>query len=82
MPAYLLNIKRIDPGMLHSSGVIPKEITTEAQVNQEYARCPDNISVVMDVVSEAQARGILQYAKAIDNGTNTSSVETAISAII
>jgi hypothetical protein len=82
MPAYLLNIKRVNSGTLHGSGVIPNEVTTEAQVNQELARNPDNISVVMDIATEAQVRGILQYAKAIDNGTNTSSVETAISAII
>lgn len=80
--AYLLNIKRVQGGTLMGSGVIPNEVTTEAQVNQELARNPNDISVVIDVATEAQVRAILHYAKAIDNGTDTSSVETAISAII
>jgi len=82
MAAYLLNIKRVQPGTVKTAGVIPKEVTTKAQVNQEFARSPDNISVVMNVATEAQLRGLLQYAKAVNNGTDTSSVETAISAII
>ncbi len=62
--------------------MIPKAVTTEAQVNQQLARNPDNISVVMNTALEAQIRGLLQYAQAIDLETDTSSVETAVSAII
>lgn len=76
MAAFILNIKRINPGTLHGSGVIPKEVTTEGQVNQELARSPDNISVVMDVATEAQVRGLLQYAKAIGLGIDTTGIES------
>ena len=82
MAAFKLTILRVQSGMSLSTGAVHDAVTTEAQVNQALAGSPDNISVVMNVVTEAQVRGLLQYAKAIDNGTDTSSVETAISAII
>ena len=82
MPAYILNIRRNQSGTRLSTGVVDKAVTTEAQVNSLLARNPDNISVQIDVATEAQIRGLLQYAQAIDQGTDTSSVETAISAII
>ncbi len=82
MAAYELTIRRNQSGTRLSTGAVNPAVTTEAQVNEQLARNPDNISVQINVATEAQVRGLLQYAKAIDNGTDTSSVETAISAII
>jgi hypothetical protein len=82
MAAFKLTIKRVQSGTQQGTGVVQGAVTTEAQVNQALARDPDNIEVVMNVATEAQVRGLLQYAKAVDNGTDTSSVETAVSAII
>lgn len=81
MAAYLVTIKRIQSGTQHSTGM-PDAVTTEAQVNAYVAKNPDCMSVAMNIASEAQVRGLLHYAKAIDNAVDTSSVETAISAII
>jgi hypothetical protein len=84
--AYILNISRKAGGTLQTTGCIPKNLTTKALVDVELAKSPDDISVVMDGVapgaSEAQIQGLLRYAQAIALGTNTSSVETAIAAII
>lgn len=82
MAAYFLTIKRVQSGTSLETGAVLPPVTTEAQVNEQLARCPDNISLQVNIATEAQLRGLLHYAKAIDNEVDTSSVETAISAII
>jgi hypothetical protein len=81
MAAYILNIRRVQSGVQSATDMLDS-LTTKAQVNQALARSPDNISVDMNIATEAQIRGLLQYAKAIDNAVDTSSVETAVAAII
>jgi len=54
--------------------------TTEALVNAAIAGRQVNIDLAE--VTEVQLRGIHQYIRACALGTDTSSVETAISAII
>lgn len=56
------------------------ECTTEAQVNLAIAG--KQINIDQAEMTEAQLRGLHQYVRAMDLGTDTSSVETAISAII
>lgn len=57
-----------------------QKITTEAQVNAAIAG--KTIIKDMAVVTEAQLRGIHHYIRACATGLDTSSVETALSAII
>ena len=57
-----------------------RPITTEAQVNQLIAG-REKIEDVA-VLTEVQRRGILHYARACATGLTTSSIETAISAVI
>jgi hypothetical protein len=82
MAAYILKIHRVQSGVQDAVGSVPKAVTTAAQVNSALARNPDVIEVAMGVATEAQLRGLLQYAKAVDNGSDTSSIETAIAAVI
>jgi hypothetical protein len=55
-------------------------LTTEAQINQELAG--HNMAEDVAEMTEVQRRAVHHYVRAIALGTNTSSVETAISAII
>jgi len=82
MAAYLLRIERVQSGSNLETGSIVTAVSTEAQVNQQLARSPDNIACLMNIATEVQVRGLLHYAQAIDGEVDTSSVETAISAII
>lgn len=68
----------VDQGHLPSAPL--RFATTEAQVNQAVAGY-DKLADVA-VMSEAQRRAVHHYVRAIAAGTDTSSVETAVSAII
>lgn len=80
--AILLTLKRRPHGQLISTGAVPKNAAGAANVNSAYIRSPDTIAIEVDAPTEAQVRGILQYAKSIDLGLDTSSIETAITAVI
>ena len=78
---FVFTSKRVDEG--HRGGGPSGGLgscTTEAQVNQALAGRDINHDVA--TLTEAQLRGVHQYIRAIALGTDTSSVETAISAII
>lgn len=84
--AYIMEITRVASGFKQNVGAVPYTFTTKALIHAQLAATPDKIAVVMDGVNpgatEAQIRGLLDYAQAIALGTVTSSVETAINAII
>lgn len=82
MAAFVLNIKRVNSGTTLSTGVVPITADAATLINSALTRNPDVVSVSMDVVSEAQLRGILQYASLISRGQTTTTVETAISALV
>lgn len=75
---YKFTSQRVDLGMSLQSPL--RNCTTEAQVNQTIA----GRDIVEDVAvcTEAQIRGIHHYIRAVATGLDTSSVETAISAVI
>lgn len=70
--------ERVDAGHVGSAPL--RHVATEATVNQSIAGRDVNVDVAD--VTEAQLRGIHHYIRACALGTDTSSVETAISAII
>lgn len=78
MPNYQVTIERIGEGVQPPADV--RFQTTEAQVNQILAGREKIVDVAF--MTEVQRRGVHHYVRAIALGTNTSSVETAISAII
>lgn len=75
---FRLTLQRVDEGAIPTSMLA--NATTEAQVAQFIAG-KDRIEDC-GVITEVQLRGVAQYFRAIALGTNTSSVETAVSAII
>jgi hypothetical protein len=82
MAAFVLNLKRVNPGQTLSTGSVAASSTSETQVNQELARSPDNMTITIGVISEAQLRAFCHYAVLINAGIDTSSIETEISAQI
>lgn len=70
--------RRVDAGARNDSPL--SSATTEDQVNQFIAG-KDVVVDVAPLITEAQLRGVHHYIRAIAIGLNTSSVETAISAI-
>ncbi len=70
--------KRVDAGARIDNPL--RSSTTKAQVNQFIA----GKDVVRDMANctEVQLRGVHQYIRAIATGLDTSTVETAVSAII
>lgn len=70
--------RRVDAG--HRPSAPLSFVTTEAQVNQSIAGKDINIDVAD--VTEAQLRGIHHYIRSCATGLDTSSIETALSAII
>lgn len=75
MPAYIMTIRRVQSGTLQSTGSIPKGTFDTSGINGFVARNPDHIEVVMDSASEAQVRCLVQTAKAVDMGADTSAIE-------
>lgn len=82
MAAFVLNLKRVNSGQTLSTGSVAASPTSETQVNQELVRSPDNMTITIGVITEAQLRAICHYAVLINASTDTSSIETAISALI
>lgn len=82
MAAFVLNLKRVNSGTTLSTGTVAASPTSETQVNQEVARNLDNMATTIATLSEAQQRAIFHYAVLINAGADTSSIETAISALI
>lgn len=80
--AHQLIIRRRAHGQSVNTNAVPKNAAGVADVNAAYTRNPDLITIEFDSATEAQIRGILQYAKAIDLGLTTTTIETAITAVI
>ncbi|HRI38995.1 MAG TPA: hypothetical protein PLO50_10590 [Nitrospira sp.] len=78
MATYRISIKKVDDGQLPPSNI--RSQTTEAQVNQILAGTETYEDVA--VLTEVQRRGISHYVRACATGLNTSSIETAVSAVI
>ena len=78
MAKFRFESERVDQGALPPGDM--RFTTTEAQVNQVIAG-KDRISDVAEV-SEVQLRGIHQYIRACATGLTTTSIETAVSAVI
>lgn len=78
MATFRISIKKVDDGQLPPSNI--RSQTTEAQVNQILAGSDFYEDVA--VMTEGQRRGLAHYTRAIATGLNTSSIETAISAVI
>jgi len=74
-----VTIRRIDAGARAGDAALATA-TTEAQVNQAIAG--RDIIVDNAEVTEAQLRGICHYVRSCATGLDTSSIETAISAVI
>lgn len=82
MAAYQLRIERIQSGFRNDTGAIIHGISGATEINKMIARNPDVIAVPMNTVSEAQLRGLIQYAACIQGALTTSSVESAITALL
>jgi hypothetical protein len=80
--AHQLTIIRRAHGQRVSVGAIPKNTVGAAEVNSAFTRTIDTVTIEIDGATEAQIRGILQYAKCVDLALDTSSIETAITAVI
>lgn len=78
MATYRFSLKKVDDGQLPPSNI--RSQTTEAQVAQQLAMT--EIYEDVAVMTEVQRRGVAQYVRAIATGLTTSSIETAISAVI
>lgn len=80
--AKLMTLVQKAHGESMNTGTVPKSAAGAAHVNSAYTRSPGTISIQIEAPTEAQVRGLLQYAKSIDLGLDTSSIETAITAVI
>lgn len=79
MATYRIRIDKTDDGALPPSNI--RSQTTKAQVHGVLAGFETHYEDVA-VMTEVQRRGVADYFRAIALGTATSSVETAINAII
>lgn len=77
---YKLTLQKVDEGHQVQDGPL-RNVTTEAQVNIAIQGSP---AMIIDVatLTEVQLRGVVQYFRAIATGLTTSSIETAVSAVI
>ena len=78
MAAFILTLTRVNSGMKSSTGSVPKNLDTRAEVDQYVAANPGVVSVVMDVVTEAQQQGLIAYAHGISRNASTGLVEDEI----
>ena len=78
MAAFILTLTRVNSGMKSSTGSVPRNLNTRATVDQYVAANPNVISVVMDVVTEAQQKGLIAYAHGISTNQITTLVEDEI----
>lgn len=81
MAAYKLDIQRYQGGSRIETNAVPVGAATAAEVNSALTRNPDHVHVFIGEATEAQVRGLLQYAQCIQNGEDTSTVESAIAAL-
>jgi len=79
--AFKLDIIRVTRGINQETNAVPQGAASAADVNSALTRNPDHIHVIMRNPTEVQVRGLLQYAKLIDNAATTTSVESAIAAL-
>ena len=78
MAAFMVTIKRVNSGTTISTGAITANLADDTEINKMIARNPDNITVIMDVVTEAQIRSIVHYCHAVATATDVSSADTEI----
>lgn len=78
MATYRISIDKVDDGQLPPSN--SRFLTTEAQVAQGLAGATHWVDTA--VLTEVQLRGIAQYVRAAATLLDTSSIETAVSAVI
>jgi len=76
-----LTMNRVEQGFSCEAGSVPSNAATAAEVNAAIAKNPTELDVEVRSISEVQLRGIFQYAKLIDNGATTTTVESAIAAL-
>jgi hypothetical protein len=77
----LLRIERAQNGTLKVTGTVPTAAISAAEVNDALTRNPDVIEMVIVLPTEAQVRGLLQYAQLVNLGKTTTTVESTIAGL-
>jgi len=80
--AHVLNIKRVANGTRIETGAVKASQSSFAVALADFRRHPDDLTLVIQSATEEQMQGLVSYAKAISLGVDTSSIETALDAII